>query len=242
MHRLLCYNLYSPRPDDARRERVLATIRECNADLMGFQEITPTWKEILEEHFSTDYAFLGNPREEGRDCEYAPVLFRREKYECIEWKTFWLSDTPEVQSRFEESKYYRICTIAEMREKKTGTEFLLSSVHMDYVWAAAEKQARVLLRLLDQAPGLPIAMCGDFNCNRFSPAYAILGQSRLRNAEELAEITEIRPTFQAFGKKEDTIDFVWVDGMKVHGFYVPEIKVDGLYPSDHNPLICDLNW
>lgn len=241
MPRLLCYNLYSPRPDDERRERVVETIKECNADLMGFQEITPTWKEILDERFSGEYAFLGNPREEGRDCEYAPILFRREKYECIEWNTFWLSDTPEIQSRVEESKYYRICTVARMRERATGTQFVFASVHMDYVWAAAEKQARILLQILDEMPDLPTVVCGDFNCNRFSPAYAILEKSRLKNAEDVAEITELRPTFQAFGKKEDTIDFVWVDKINVHSFFVPEIKVDGLYPSDHNPLICQLN-
>lgn len=241
MQRLLCYNLYSPRPDDARRERVVETIRECNADLMGFQEITPVWKEILEEHFSTDYVFLGNPREEGRGCEYAPILFRREKYECTGWNTFWLSDTPEVQSRFEESKYYRICTIARMREKTTGIRFLFANVHMDYVWDAAKKQAHILLRLLDRFPNLPTVVCGDFNCSRLSPAYAVLEKSRLQNAEDVAEIAVLRPTFQAFGKKEDTIDFVWVDNMNVHGFFVPEIKVNGLYPSDHNPLICQLN-
>ena len=206
---------------------------------MGFQEITPTWKQILEESFSETYAFVGGPREEGRDCEYAPVLYRKDRYDCLGWKTYWLSNMPEEQSRVAESKYYRICTIAKLLDKKSKTEFLAASVHMDYVWDAAEKQAKILLDLLDREPDLPMVVCGDFNCNRFSPAYAILEQSRLQNAADIAVLTELHPTFQAFGKKPaDTIDFVWVDRMKVRGFYVPEIKVGGEYPSDHNPVIC----
>lgn len=240
-HRILSYNLYSPRPNDARRDRVLSVIREISPDVMGLQEITPVWKEILEKEFGRRYAFVGDAREEGRDCEYAPVLYNRRKYDCTEWKTYWLSDTPEQPSKLENSKYYRICTVAKLKRKADGKSLLFASVHMDYVWDAAAEQAKILLNVLDRYEKMPTVVCGDFNCNSESPAYATLASSRFRNVAEIAKMTAITPTFTAFGKRYDTIDFVFADQIEAKSYLVPEVKVMGEYPSDHNPLICEFS-
>lgn len=240
-HRILSYNLYSPRPDDARRDRVLSVIRRISPDVMGLQEITPVWKEILEKAFGRQYAFVGEAREEGRDCEYAPVLYNRRKYDCLDWKTYWLSDTPEQPSKLEFSKYYRICTVAKLKRKADGETLLFASVHMDYVLEAAAEQAKILLNILDRYERMPSVICGDFNCNSESDAYATLASSRFRNVAEIAEMTVITPTFTAFGKRYDTIDFVFTDQIGAKCFLVPEVKVNGEYPSDHNPLICDFS-
>ena len=240
-HRILSYNLYSPRPDDARRDRVLSVIRRISPDVMGLQEITPVWKKILEKAFGRQYAFVGEAREEGRDCEYAPVLYNRRKYDCLDWKTYWLSDTPEQPSKLESSKYYRICTVAKLKRKANGETLLFVSVHLDYVSEAAAEQAKIILRILDRYEKIPSVICGDFNCNNESNAYATLASSRFRNVAEIAEMTVITPTFTAFGKRYDTIDFVFTDQIEVKNFLVPEVKVNGEYPSDHNPLICDFS-
>ena len=153
---ILCYNLYSPRPSEERKNRVLSVIDKISPDIMGLQEITPTWKEILDEHFSDRYTFVGGPREEGRDCEYAPVMYDKKKYECTEWKTYWLSDTPDEKSRFEDSKYYRICTVAKLKTLAEGAELLFVNLHMDYVHSAAKKQMEILLKILNfTASGVP---------------------------------------------------------------------------------------
>lgn len=239
-HRILSYNLYSPRPDDARRDRVLSVIRKIDPDLMGLQEVTPAWKEILDRSFGRRYAFVGSAREEGRGCEYAPVLYNRRKYDCTGWKTYWLSHTPEEPSKLESSKYFRVCTVAQLRRKADGAPLLFVSVHMDYVREAAEEQAKILLEILARYGEAPTVICGDFNCNPESPAYAVLAASRYRDVAGTARVTALAPTFTAFGNRFDTIDFVFADGARAESMTVPGILIDGAYPSDHNPLICEI--
>ena len=154
---VLCYNLYSPRPSEDRKNRVLSVIEKISPDIMGLQEITPTWKQILDENVCDKYAFVGDPREEGRDCEYAPVLYKKEKYECMGYKTYWLSETPEEKSRFEDSKYYRICTVAKLKAKADGAELLFVCLHMDYVHSAAGKQMDALLKILENYEDISIS-------------------------------------------------------------------------------------
>ena len=112
---------------------------------------------------------------------------------------------------------------------------------MDYVWDAAAEQAKILLNVLDRYEKMPTVVCGDFNCNSESPAYATLASSRFRNVAEIAKMTAITPTFTAFGKRYDTIDFVFADQIEAKSYLVPEVKVMGEYPSDHNPLICEFS-
>lgn len=239
---VLCYNLYSPRPNEDRKNRVLDVINKISPDIMGLQEITPAWKSIIDEAFSEEYAFLGNPREEGRDCEFAPVLYKKEKYECIDWNTYWLSDTPNEKSRFEESKYYRICTVAKLRTKADGSELLFVNLHMDYVHAAAKKQMEMLLPLLETYGDVSTVICGDFNCNDMSEPYAVIASSKYKNAKTIAKICADAPTFTKFGERYEFIDFVFTHKVNVESFFVGEVKVNGEYPSDHNPVVCEVEF
>ena len=116
-------------------------------DVICLQEVTPTWMKILQGELSGDYGFAGEAREEGRDAEYNPVLYQKEKYTLEQQKTFWLSETPTELSRLPESMYYRICTIAVLTELETGKRIRVVSVHMDYIQEAAAKQAGILLSM-----------------------------------------------------------------------------------------------
>ena len=64
--------------------------------------------------------------------------------------------------------------------------------------------------------------------------------SEFSDASAVAEKTVIVPTFTKFGKTEDTIDFAFVKGFSVDSFVVDEVKYDGEYPSDHNPIIFEV--
>ena len=239
-HLILSYNLYSPRPSEDRKNRVLSVIDKISPDIMGLQEITPVWKQILDENLSDRYAFVGDPREEGRDCEYAPMLYNKEKYECEEWKTYWLSDTPEEKSRFEDSKYYRICTVAKLKTKAEGSELLFVNIHTDYVHSAAKKQLEVLLKILETYGEISTIICGDFNCNAMSEPYGVIAASKYKNAMDVARMCASAPTFTSMGKRYDTIDFVFAHKVNVESFVVCELLVNGEYPSDHNPVICEI--
>lgn len=238
--KILDYNIYSPKPSEVRAKNVLETIRKRDPDVICLQEVTPTWMQILQTAFSETYGFTGLAREEGRDAEYNPVLYKKERYNLFEQKTFWLSETPTVISRLPESAYYRICTITVLIEKETGKRIRVACVHMDYVQAAATRQAEILLQLLHREELMPTVFCGDLNTMKWNDAYQTLASSEFVDAENAAEVKSVVPTFQKFGERSDTIDFCFVNDLKVKTFLVEEVKIAGEYPSDHNPLYLEL--
>lgn len=238
--KILDYNIYSPHPSETRAQNVITTINQRDPDVICLQEVTPTWMAILQETLSHAYGIVGEAREEGRDAEYNPVLYKKDAYELLEQKTFWLSETPREFSRLSESMYYRICTMAVLCEKKTDRCVRVVSVHMDYIQEAAAKQAAILLELLRGETPMPTVFCGDLNTMKWNDAYQILACSEFCDVEEVAEEKTVVPTFQKFGEREDTIDFCFVKDITVKKFIVEEVKIGGEYPSDHNPLYLEI--
>ena len=241
MMKILDYNIYSPHPSEIRAKNVITTIRQRDPDVICLQEVTPTWEKILQEELLGDYGFAGEAREEGRDAEYNPVLYKKDAYGLLEEKTFWLSETPEEMSKLSDSMYYRICTVTVLCEKGTKRCVRVVSVHMDYIQEAAAKQAAILIGLLRRETPMPTVFCGDLNTMKWNDAYQILARSEFRDVEDVAEEKSVVPTFQKFGEREDTIDFCFVKDVTVKKFVVEEVKIDGEYPSDHNPLYLEID-
>ena len=240
--KILDYNIYSPHPSETRAKNVLETIKKRSPDVICLQEVTPTWMSILQNELSEVYGFTGEAREEGRDAEYNPVLYKKELFTLYEQKTLWLSDTPTVLSRLRESMYYRIMTMAVLVEIETGRSIRVACVHMDYVQEAAARQAEILLQLLRSEADMPTVFCGDLNTMKWNDAYQILARSEFSDAEDVAQEKTVVPTFQKFGEREDTIDFCFVKNVNVKTFVVEEVKIGGEYPSDHNPLCLEVSF
>lgn len=240
--KILDYNIYSPHPSETRARNVVTAINQRNSDVICLQEVTPTWMAILRDRLSHAYGIVGEAREEGRDAEYNPVLYKKDAYELLEQKTFWLSETPKEISKLSESMYYRICTMAVLHEKETKKRIRVLSVHMDYVQEAAEKQAAILLKILREETPMPTVFCGDLNTMKWNEAYQILAHSEFHDVEDVAEKKSVVPTFQKFGERADTIDFCFVKDINVRNYLVEEVKIDGEYPSDHNPLYLEIEF
>lgn len=240
--KVLDYNIYSPHPSEVRAKNVVETIKKRSPDAICLQEVTPVWMDILQRELSSEYGFVGEARECGRDAEYNPVLYKKEHFTLLEQKTLWLSDTPSVISRLPESKYYRICTVAVLVQNETQKKIRVVCVHMDYIQEAAARQARILLQLLRGEEDMPTVFCGDLNTMKWNDAYGILAKSEFSDAEDVAKEKSIVHTFQKFGEREDTIDFCFVKDVNVEVFIVEEVKINGEYPSDHNPLYMEISF
>ena len=99
-----------------------------------------------------------------------------------------------------------------------------------------------LLKILENYEDISTVICGDFNCGENSPPYAVIEASKYKNAKTVARICADAPTFTKFGERYETIDFVFTHKVNVESFIVCEIKVGGEYPSDHNPVICEVEF
>ena len=74
-----------------RAPRLAAVTALYDADVIGFQEYRPTWKAYIEKYYSKQYdMFLMYRNQTTEDeSEATPILWRKDKLECIKTGYFW---------------------------------------------------------------------------------------------------------------------------------------------------------
>ena len=256
---VLSFNLRYDNPGDGpnawshRREQVAAVFTEHAVDLAGLQEALANQIDDLR-RLRPEYDFVGVGREDGRrQGEFSPIFYRRDRFSCEKQGTFWLSPTPEtIGSKGWDAALARIATWGVFRDRQTSRELFFVNTHFDHRGEEARRQsARLLLeRIAALAGDRPVIVSGDFNTQEDSPALHRLtaegGGFKLTNSERVSQTPHVggQDTFNGFGQetRDSVIDFVSVGpgvDVRTHGYY-PAIK-DGVYVSDHWPVVCELS-
>ncbi len=230
----------------SRREMLRDELLELNADLVGVQELTPIMKVYLE-HELADYNFVGRGRGGFVFNEHSDIAVRngiKIDYDS----TFPLSKNKSgrlISLRSPLSWIFpRICTVAEL--EYDGKRFRMFNTHLDVSSEAARViQLRIVCRRiaeLNSEDPLPTILTGDFNAKPDSRTVKLLEDPEL---PKLASVTSniTGGTYHFFKGKES--------GLRIdHIFASPEFSInsseivrrswDGVYPSDHYPLLTTL--
>ncbi len=226
---------------DARIERVIKMVLKYLPDTVGFQETSPSWMDILTSRLGSIYAYVGEGRDVGGKGEHTPIFYNKSKFKLVTSGTRWLSDTPEVVSKYEESSLNRIFTYALLERTSDGVRFMVINTHLEHTSEAARvKQIKVLLDHIDKTcRDYPIVLTGDFNCTSSSSVYASIKKSGLSDSADVAMRAKRAATFTNYGQSNKVIDFIFVtaDRIAVSDYSVCNEKIDGDYPSDHHPVL-----
>jgi len=149
-----------------RRDRVRDAIAAWNADIIGMQEVEAEQADWLRARFPR-YVFHGVGRTDGqRAGEFAPILFRRDRFEPVESGHFWLSPTPETPgSRGWDAALERMASWARLKDRATGRTLLVLNTHLDHRGVEARVRSLELIRerVASLARGDPVIITGDFN-------------------------------------------------------------------------------
>ncbi len=227
-----------------RQPLIHKKLRADQPDIIGFQEVMPhmaAWlRDILPE-----YCVLGCGRDADLTGEAMLAAFRRDRYNLVEMRTFWLSPTPEVPgSRYpEQSHCPRTATELLLLEYATGKVYRVVNTHLDHEGA----QARLLgltqiLRHLEQValfPDAPVILMGDFNAEPDSDELRpITDHPAYTNAAKNAG-----GTFHAFSMAEKPvcIDYIFLKGA-LHCVRAGtwQDHENGVFLSDHYPVYADV--
>ena len=68
------------------------------------------------------------------DVESSPILWKKDKFECLKTGYFWLSDTPETESKGWDELFdcYRMCVYAILKNKQTDKIFTFMNTHFGF--------------------------------------------------------------------------------------------------------------
>ncbi len=261
VYSILSYNLRSGNDggskDKAARAPYLKQVAESyDADIMGFQEVTPDWCDYTIEFFSEkyDYSYLFRTSAaitpSGAGDEASSIFFKKDKFEMLDTGHFWISDTPEVPSKSWDDNHNRICTWVKLKIKATGKIFYHFNLHTGLTNTCEDKSTKVVLNQLIKIVGeYSATITGDFNMPQWGFGY--------KNFMSSGDISDVNTDLDndPTGTVDGYHDYENVTGSKNiidFCFYTPKgivpisykvvdgyTEADNNYVSDHKGLFVE---
>ena len=234
---------------DNRCHATLSMLREAKPDVFGVQEAHGYQVSYITDSLPC-YRSVGVGRDDGFEKgERMSVFYNSDKFELLDWGTYWLSDTPDEPSKGWDAAYPRTATWTRLKMKKGGREFFYVNTHLDHIGAQARRNGLILIvdRIAAMNPdGLPMVLTGDFNTTEDDPCLDDL-DLRMKSARREAPVTDTGITYNGFGKEGElarAIDYIYYSGFdSCDNFRVLRDSYDGIpYISDHYPITVTLKF
>ena len=252
------YGLAKDGPNEwaERKELVVKTIQQFDADILGTQETLEFQSQYLSLQMP-EFTYVGRAREANGKGEHCGILFRSSRFQKLIEGHFWLSETPDQPgSKSWDSSLPRMATWLKLWDEENKSSFYVLNTHFDHRGKVArEESAKLIAHFVRGLPdGSRVMVLGDFNASVGSAPYqALFGKSgepstsgaglvdtfKLKNPK--SENTE--GTFNGFSGKADgaRIDWIGVNaGFSVEAAAIDRREFEGRYPSDHFPVTAIL--
>lgn len=238
-----------------RREMVIQVLRDQSADFVGLQEALRFQIDHLREALP-EYAELGVGRDDGKTAgEYSSILFRKDRWQLVEGKTWWLSETPDVPgSKTWGNTIPRIVTWGRFRSLDSSITLDIFNSHFDHMSQPSRvKSAEFLAGKIDALPAdAAVVVMGDFNAGEDNPAITrLLSGPPDQPARLIDTFRVVHPgesivgTFNGFQGTKDgpKIDYILTrPDVTVETAEIIRKEVNGRYPSDHFPVSAKVRF
>lgn len=225
-----------------RANLIMDGIEEQSPGIIGFQEATSWQYDYLVEAMP-QYDSVITYRDDSVIAEGCPIFYHTERYTLVEKGSFWLSETPEGMSKDWGAAHYRICSYVILTDNAKGENFVVFNTHLDHVSDEARINGiGVVLDKIAAFGGLPAVIMGDLNAEEGSATYVNVTEHFLDARYEAPETTGAG-TYQNWGELPEgkRIDYFMVSktGFTVERYAVIDNVYDGVYASDHCPIVLD---
>ena len=226
-----------------RAELLMQDIASQAPGIIGFQEVT-SWQYTYLVQTLQGYDSVIDYRDNSIIAEGCPIFYDTQLYALKDKGSFWLSETPDVMSKDWGAAHYRICSYVILQERTGSKEFVVFNTHLDHVSDEARiKGIEVVLNKIQAFGGLPAVIMGDLNAQEGSETYKSV-TAHFLDARYAAPETTDSYTFQGWGDPEKArrIDYFMIskDGFTALRYDVLSALHDGVYSSDHCPIVLEL--
>ena len=181
----------------SRLPRIVEVIKKYDFDVFGVQEAVPFQAQAIDSSFQ-DFRRVGCGRNKDRRGEGVYIYFNKNRFECLESGTFWLSESPtQPGSIYKGACCPRTCTWALLRDRVTNKKFRYFNTHLDHV----SSKARIEGVRVIEANGLGLAMknketiflTGDLNETLFPKEQDSLEALKRLKGAQLAQAAKVNP-------------------------------------------------
>ncbi len=222
-------------PDRAPRLRSI--IDECDPDLIGLQEYTPTWAAELDDYYKDKYELFLKYRGE-HAFEGTPMMWRRDRFECLKKGYYWLDYDPDHEGPSFGDGCYRICMWATLKDKNDGKVFTYINTHFGFGDVCQTNSADLVYKKYLELGEGECFVTADYNMEPGSAGYAEMTKHFAD-----ANPDDTRPTYHDYyrGDRLRHIDYCFITGgITPKAVRLLDDMPDGNYPSDHYGLLFNL--
>ena len=251
---IITYNIRYNNPADKenawpkRSADVIRLLKIHKADIFSVQEALFDQIMNLKDGMK-GYDYVGVGRDDGNvNGEFSAIFYNSANYLLLENGTFWLSKTPKIPSKSWDAALNRICTWARFREIESHKSFYVFNTHFDHQGVVARKKSALLIlkKISEIAQRKePVVLTGDFNLTPEEKPLVLIRQ-KLKDSRQVSVAAPKGPvgTFNGFdfqSKLDSRIDYLFVNNyFEVNNYSVLTDSRDGRYPSDHLPVLIEV--
>lgn len=234
-----------------RKDYLANQIKFYEPEILGVQEAVFEQLEFLKENLP-EYDYVGVGRDDGKEAgEFSAIFYDTSEFKVLNQNTFWLSETPDEVSVGWDAAMERVCTYAFFQEKESEKKFWVFNTHFDHIGKEARKNSAVLI--LDKIKelnkeGHPVILMGDLNLEPEDESIRNIAQ-KMNDSKTVATKVSFGPegTFNGYKFGEPVtrrIDYIFTskDDIEVEKYGVLSDSKDLKYPSDHLPILVELNF
>ncbi|PBI93479.1 Endonuclease/Exonuclease/phosphatase family protein [Flavobacterium sp. ACN2] len=233
-----------------RKDYFTSQIGFYSPDVFGVQEAMPN--QVLDIASALpNYNKFGVGREEGGLGEACTIYYKKDRFKVEQSNTFWLSETPNVVSRGWDAACNRVCTYGLFKDLKTKKVFWVFNLHLDHMGEEARvKGVQLALSKIKElnTKNYPAFLMGDFNSE---PNTTQIGEIK-KVMDDTKDVSIEKPfgpsgTFNDFKHNESVtllLDYIFISknsGLKVQKHAVLSDSKDLKYPSDHLPVLIEID-
>jgi endonuclease/exonuclease/phosphatase family metal-dependent hydrolase len=261
--RVMTFNIRGSDPEwiPLHAEPTLGVLKRYAPDLIGLQEVVPANLEFYRQQCSDYEDVRGQEYGEEEEPGYAPILWKKARFDLLESGNFWFSQTPDVRSSDWGVEYPLGATWVRLRDKLTGMQLLhLNTQFEDGSWGEQSRQGSsglIVERMAQLAPDIPVILTGDFNCNPWSDAYNHFlanGYTDTYRAAGNADSADSSTYHGYAGRQYFALEWGtelfwrvdWIltrngaQHLQTSSSTIVRDAAPPIYPSDHYPLVSEL--
>ncbi|QTD38652.1 endonuclease/exonuclease/phosphatase family protein [Polaribacter batillariae] len=234
-----------------RSDYLISQIKFYEPTVFGTQEGKPNQIAEMQEKL-THYNYIGTGRDGENKGEYSAIFYDKRKVKFSNVKTFWLSQTPEKNSKGWDAAYPRICTYGLMTVLNSDKKIWFFNTHLDHKGTQAQLKGMKLIETEIKkinTKNYPVIITGDFNVEPNSELISSL-KNNFSDTKELAgeNVFGSEGTFNGFKFHEPItrrIDYIMLSknsNLKVKKYAVLTDSKNLKYPSDHFPVFAEIEF
>ncbi len=257
----MTFNIRYDNPADGQNQwqnrvpLVRAYLDSVAPDIAGMQEVVHHQLIDLQDMLP-GYSYIGTGRDDGKTKgEYSPLFFKEDRFILRDNSQFWLSETPSIPgSKSWDAAITRIVSWAALEDIQSGETIYVFNTHFDHRGEESRRKSAELIseKITEIAGESPVVLMGDFNIRKGSGDYEFMTRifnrnNGLRNTESVAEtpVEDAESTINGFSHDMEprVIDFIFTDGnFSVPSYRVDEVIENGIFLSDHWPVVAELRY